>query len=284
MKPSFTKFIAPIIVIASLLLTAFTAQAAQTRIRSNPANPISNALAFSAQKIAAAEEKVSEDLVKVTTLSANPSSPESTGSDKETGETSDNENEMETEQVITGTVAAVGTDSWTIGATVVMIDASTEIESGLGMGSVVKAEVMAQPDGSLLAKDIEAYESNSSESEMKDGNESSSGSSHENESEDNGSGSSVTAGQMVEFSGQLTAMNGSTWTVNGKTVMVSSSTDVMNNPKVGSFVRVQGVLASNGSIDASKVSAMRSDNSEEHSGSSVPGTTPTTHHHSYGGD
>jgi len=75
------------------------------------------------------------------------------------------EREDEHEEMhVTGKVAAVGTDNFTIGDSVITVDAKTEFEgSGLhGLadlkpGDSVFAEVMKQADGSLLAEEVKKF-------------------------------------------------------------------------------------------------------------------------------
>src|SRR6267154_1891892 len=75
------------------------------------------------------------------------------------------EREDEHEEMhVSGKVAAVGTDNFTIGDSVIIVDAKTEFEgSGLhGLadlkpGDSVFAEVMKQADGSLLAEEVKKF-------------------------------------------------------------------------------------------------------------------------------
>ena len=74
------------------------------------------------------------------------------------------EDEPEEEMHVSGKVAAVGTDNFTIGDTVITVDAKTEFEGNglhgladLKVGDFVFAEVMKQADGSLLAEEVKRF-------------------------------------------------------------------------------------------------------------------------------
>jgi len=74
------------------------------------------------------------------------------------------EDEPEEEMHVAGKVAAVGTDNFTIGDTVITVDAKTEFEGNglhgladLKVGDFVFAEVMKQADGSLLAEEVKRF-------------------------------------------------------------------------------------------------------------------------------
>jgi len=250
MKPkhSVNRLFVSILVLGALLLSAFTVQAAAA----NPASKSSALSNFPAQifeKINAAFSKdrgLEQGSSAQVKSSSNDQSGENEGSETENG--SEEQNEMENEHEITGTVTAVSSTSWTIGTTQVLIDKATEIGAGLGMGSVVKVEYSTQSDGSFLATEIKAFEQNSDENENS-GNKSDDN--QENETEDNHG--NKPAGSPVEFTGQLTAINGDSWTINGMTVLISTSTKVHGDPKVGSMVRVVGLLETGGSVQARQV-------------------------------
>jgi len=74
------------------------------------------------------------------------------------------EDEPEEEMHVAGKVAAVGTDNFTIGDTVIAVDAKTEFEGNglrgladLKPGDSVFAEVMKRADGSLLAEEVKKF-------------------------------------------------------------------------------------------------------------------------------
>ncbi len=74
------------------------------------------------------------------------------------------EDEPEEEMHVSGKVAAVGANTFTIGDTVITTDARTEFEGNglhsladLKVGDFVFAEVMKQADGSLLAEEVKRF-------------------------------------------------------------------------------------------------------------------------------
>ncbi len=60
-----------------------------------------------------------------------------------------------TEFEITGTVEAIGSNSWTIDGQTFLVTAGTEIEEGIVLGSVVKVEGLIGQDGSQTATEIQ---------------------------------------------------------------------------------------------------------------------------------
>jgi hypothetical protein len=65
---------------------------------------------------------------------------------------------------VSGKVAAVGANTFTIGDTVITVDAKTEFEGNglhgladLKVGDFALAEVVKQADGSLLAKEVKKF-------------------------------------------------------------------------------------------------------------------------------
>src|SRR5437879_3817624 len=74
------------------------------------------------------------------------------------------EDEPEEEMHVSGKVAAVGANTFTIGDTVITVDAKTEFEGNglhsladLKVGDFVFAEVVKQADGSLLAEEVKRF-------------------------------------------------------------------------------------------------------------------------------
>ena len=73
------------------------------------------------------------------------------------------EDEPEEEMHVSGQVTAVGANSFTIGDSVISVDARTEFEDGLQsladlkVGDFVLAEVVRQADGSLLAEEVKKF-------------------------------------------------------------------------------------------------------------------------------
>ncbi len=66
------------------------------------------------------------------------------------------------EREFTGTVEAIGDTSWTIGQTVVLVNASTEIEGNPGVGDLVEVRADVASDGTLTATRIHKEDDNGS--------------------------------------------------------------------------------------------------------------------------
>jgi hypothetical protein len=64
------------------------------------------------------------------------------------------EDEADDEREFTGTVMAIGDASWTIGETLVLVNASTAIEDDPGVGDLVEVRADRAPDGTLTATRI----------------------------------------------------------------------------------------------------------------------------------
>lgn len=58
----------------------------------------------------------------------------------------------------TGVIESIGDSSWIIGGKTVLVNHETEIDGDLSVGDVVSVNYLIQPDGSWLAKEIEALE------------------------------------------------------------------------------------------------------------------------------
>ncbi len=244
----FLKWLVPVLVIGSMLLTAVTVQAASKFAGARHSTSLANALAFSTERMAAAGVQLSNSLrqnlqkpAAKSSIRSSSSTGSTTGSDSEIGETGSDENETETEMVITGTVTTVMTDTWTIGTTVVKIDKETEIDTGLGMGSVVKAEVEKQADGSLLAKEIEAF-TKSSTGDQDDGE---------------------TQHQTTEvITGTVTAVMTDTWTIGTTVVKIDKETEIGDGLGMGSVVKAKVMKQTDGSLLALTIKALETKSSE----------------------
>ncbi|MFN8595415.1 MAG: DUF5666 domain-containing protein [Anaerolineae bacterium] len=76
-----------------------------------------------------------------------------------------------------GTVEAITATGWTVGGRTVLVTSQTEVDSGIDIGSEVKVEGTAQPDGSVEARQIKLVAINSNDNGNGNGNE------NENENE-----------------------------------------------------------------------------------------------------
>lgn len=139
---------------------------------------------------------------------------------------------------IKGAVESISDALWVIGGFNVAVDASTEIYSGLAVGSFAKAEGTLQADGSLLAREIKP-------AEMDNGGE---------DDEDDGDDDHGTPmpGAKVEFKGVVESIGAGLWVIGGRTVMVTAQTRIEGSPQVGDYVEVKA-FAANNTLTASQI-------------------------------
>lgn len=140
---------------------------------------------------------------------------------------SQQENGQETE--FTGVVASIAGGVWSVGGRAVGVNGSTEIKGSPAVGDTVKVHAIAQPDGSLLAREIEKA-----------------GADGESQNDDS-------SGSKHVITGTLEVMSGEVWTIGGVQVRVSISTDLKGDPQVGDVVKVEGTLLADGSIQAHEI-------------------------------
>jgi hypothetical protein len=83
----------------------------------------------------------------------------------------------------------------------------------------------------------------------------------------------------VEFVGVLTAINGDTLTINGMTVVITPMTEVEGTLKVGETVKVEGVLQSDHTVQASeiKVNTVEQDDQQDQEKTPEPTMTGDDH-------
>ena len=140
------------------------------------------------------------------------------------------EDGQETE--FTGVVESIAGGVWMVGGQTVGIGGSTEIRGSPAEGDTVKVHALTQPDGSLLAREIEKAGADDGE---------------DNSQDDDSSDSK----QVI--TGRLESIEGDIWTVGGVQVLVSGSTDVKGDPQVGDTVKVEGTILEDGSIQAHEI-------------------------------
>ena len=138
---------------------------------------------------------------------------------------------------IKGAVESISDTLWVIGGFNVAVDASTEIYSGLAVGSFAKAKGTLQADGSLLAREIKP-------AEMDDN-----GDGEDGEDDDHGT---PMPGAKVEFKGVVESIGAGLWVIGGRTVMVTAQTRIEGSPQVGDYVEVKA-FAANNTLTASQI-------------------------------
>ncbi len=88
-----------------------------------------------------------------------------------------------------GMVEAISTTGWTISGRTVLVTAQTEVGTGIDIGSEVKVEGTAQPDGSVEARQIKLVAVNGNDNGNGNGNE------NENENENENHNSNVNSNE-----------------------------------------------------------------------------------------
>ncbi len=62
-----------------------------------------------------------------------------------------------------------------------------------------------------------------------------------------------TPGTEVEFYGTVESINGNTWMIGGRKVVTVATTEIKNNPQVGSYVKVHATPQADGSYLAREI-------------------------------
>lgn len=144
---------------------------------------------------------------------------------------------------IKGTVETIGDSLWVIGGFNVAVNASTELYTGLAVGSFAKAEGTLQADGSLLAREIKPAEMDD------DGGDDSNDDSDDDSDDDHGT---PMPGTKVEFKGVVESISTGLWVIGGRTVVVTAQTRIEGSPQVGDYVEVKAYAANN-TLTASQI-------------------------------
>ena len=155
------------------------------------------------------------------------------------GSSSSSSNLGEVEFKLYGIVETIGSSAWAISGNAISVDASTSIEAGLAVGSTVEVEGRVV-SGSLLAREIKSEDSIVSGFELETGTP-------------EALSTSQPSGSEVEFTATLVSISGNTWLVGERNVVVSASTEIKDNPQVGSLVKVHANLQADGSYLAREI-------------------------------
>jgi hypothetical protein len=119
-----------------------------------------------------------------------------------------------------GTVEASGAEAWTISGRTVRVNAETFIQAGIAVSDTVEASGNIAADGTLIATRIERLES---------------------------------ATEPFTLTGVVQSIGEAVWTVSGITFTVTPSTTIEAGIVVSDVVRVQGVVLSDGTRQASSI-------------------------------
>lgn len=122
---------------------------------------------------------------------------------------------------LTGEVQETGDEAWQIAGQTVVISTTTQIDPGIEIGSLVRAEGVILENGGLQATRIVLY--------------------------------SQQDGYPFEFTGVVEAIGDGTWTISGKSISVNEGTVIAEGLGVGDIVRVSGRILPDGSWLASRI-------------------------------
>ena len=114
--------------------------------------------------------------------------------------------------------------NWVIGGRTVAVDSDTKIKTALAAGQLVKVEALVMPDGSVVAREVEAEEH----------------------------GAKVTRKTRLEGAFEGVDAEGN-WIVSGTTVTIGPGTDTDGLPSIGEPVKVTAFLRADGSLLAREI-------------------------------
>lgn len=156
-----------------------------------------------------------------------------------------------------GVVEAMADASWTISGNTIVVDASTPIESGLVVGSIVEVEGWVV-NGSLVAREIKSEDSLDDGFELTETPEMEISETPEFEISETPEAeitltSPAAVGTEIEFFETVASINGNTWLIGNRTVLVNSITEIKDNVGVGSYVKVHATPQTDGTYLAREI-------------------------------
>ena len=114
---------------------------------------------------------------------------------------------------LTAVVTEMGADQWQLGALVVLLDEDTVVDPDIELDDWVRVVGVVQPDGSLLARQIQRV---------------------------------VPDTDPFEFTGVVQSIGDESWLISGIEVAVDGRTEIKNDPAVGDVVKVEGQITADG--------------------------------------
>ncbi|MDX1612874.1 MAG: DUF5666 domain-containing protein [Candidatus Promineifilaceae bacterium] len=173
----------------------------------------------------------------------------------------DDSNEFE----IVGELQDIGASSWTVGGQVILIDGSTELDSGVELGDIVKAQGSITEDGSLLAREIEAF----NDDDMDDDDDEDMDDDHDddedmdNDHDDDMDDDEHVAGTKFELSGMLSDINGDSYTIAGQLVVAGAGTEIGPGVEAGVMVEAEGTISEDGTLLAREIERVDEEDLDE---------------------
>ena len=148
---------------------------------------------------------------------------------------SDTERDQEVE--FAGTIQSIAGNVWTVNGITFTVDISTQIQPSSTLavvGAFVKVQGIKQPDGTILAREIEVVTKQPEEDDKR-----------------------------VEFRGPIDSFSATVWVVAGKTVNITTTTVIHGTPVVSATAEVQAIRKSDGSLWAVQIEVQKPEVEQE---------------------
>ena len=145
-----------------------------------------------------------------------------------------------------GTIDSIKGDSWTIGGKTVKVDALTVVDGTFSAGDQIKVSATVNADGSVVAGQIESFDSAQATAAISQLNETPDPSSTPDPSTLETPEPTTVAQVSQEFTGTVQSIDGSTVVVDGITFIVTDVTEFQDTINAGDFVKLHAVQNADG--------------------------------------
>jgi len=163
------------------------------------------------------------------------------------------QNGQSQEVVFSGEVEAINGSQWTINGHKISIDSSTQVDTNVQVGDIVRIEANVLPDGLVMASKIESSDVNDDNvndntSVLSDDN--SNVNVNANFSDDNGNdnGNGTSGGPEQEILGNVETITSNSITIDGITYTIADFTEFNDLIAVGDLVRVHIIAIADGTF------------------------------------
>ncbi len=168
-----------------------------------------------------------------------------------------------------GTISAMAADSWTVDTKIVMITPDTKIQGTFIVGDMVKVHAFFDANGNLVARVITPVDELTETPEASETPEAT----EAPEETEGPEATEAPEANKVEFTGTVEAIAADMWTIDGKQIAVNAGTEIKGTIVVGDMVKVEAVVATDGSLTAVEIKLASFDqHSEGGSGASFGGS------------